>query len=269
MLWWFQEQIVFQPPTRHCAHTRRRPSGAAIAPPTAWNCSHTSWAIVHPMARSLLAFHGNADIARWFVPWATNVVRHTGACVMLPEYRGYDGIPGKPTYAASSHDAKAALAFAHDYLHVSPDRIVYFGHSLGSAIAAELAAASPPRALVLQARSRPRARIATRMFTIGVSALWTLISRVQFDTLARVHCASEPGVGRARRRGPRHSGPHGARGVRRRGAAGGVADRPRRRPQRRSRRRRRDYWAWLARAVRSRAAPPVNPVARAETKPAP
>lgn len=268
MLWWFQEQIVFQPPT-DIAQTSvaarqvqyRTSDGAELFAYIVGDCASDN--------SLLIAFHGNADIARWFVPWATDVVHHTGACVMLPEYRGYDGIAGKPTYAASSRDAKAALAFAHDSLHVAPDRIVYFGHSLGSAVAAELAAASPPRALVLQAPFSTARALATRMFTVGVSALWTIISRVHFNTLARVRSLQSPvwvahgdedmvipvRMGREVFAAAAHRGEllivpgAGHNDV---ADVGGA-----------------NYWQWLTRAVRSGMAPAVNPVAQAETKLAP
>jgi hypothetical protein len=191
MVWWFQDQIVFQPPhgiARTDVAARqvryRTADGLELFAYILGACTDTS-----PL---VLAFHGNADLARWLVPWASEVVRRTGACVMLPEYRGYDGAPGRPSYAASARDARAALDYARDSLHVPADRVVLFGHSLGTAIAAELAAVIAPRALVLQAPFSTARAIATRTFTVAVTGLWSLISHVHFDTLARVHALSSP-----------------------------------------------------------------------------
>ncbi len=140
----------------------------------------------------MLAFHGNADVARWLVPWAQKVVERTGLCVVLPEYRGYDGLDGVPSYASSARDALAAWEFTRDSLGVTPDRLVLFGHSLGSAIAAELADAATPRALILQSPFTKAQDMARRMFVPGLNALWRLISRVHFDTVARVRELATP-----------------------------------------------------------------------------
>ena len=72
----------------------------------------------------VLAFHGNADLARWLVPWAARAARETGACVVLPEYRGYDEVGGTPTYQNVAQDAVAAVSYVRDILRVSPDRII-------------------------------------------------------------------------------------------------------------------------------------------------
>lgn len=140
----------------------------------------------------VLAFHGNADLARWFVPWARDVATNTGAAVVLPEYRGYDGLAGTPTYEGSALDARAALALVRDGLDVPPDRLVYFGHSLGSAIAAELAVVLPPRTLILQAPLSSARAMAQQMWVPGLTRFWRWISRVHFDTTACVAALGIP-----------------------------------------------------------------------------
>jgi hypothetical protein len=145
-----------------------------------------------PESTVVLAFHGNAEVARWLVPWATTLARTTDACVVLAEYRGYDGLLGPPTYASSALDAHAALRYVLDSLNVPTSNLVYFGHSLGSAVAAELAATMPPRALVLQAPLSSARAMASRMIVPGLRAFFRLISRVHFDTLARVAGVTTP-----------------------------------------------------------------------------
>lgn len=190
-MWWYQERIVFQPPAgtapSEVAAKRvqyRATDGVDLFAYVVGEC--TADGLV------LLAFHGNADLARWFVPWAAVVSRDTGACVVIPEYRGYDGINGTPTYAGSALDAVAALGFVRDSMNVSADRVVYFGHSLGTAIAAELAAVSPPRTLVLQSPFSSARAMAARMFVPGLTAFWRIVSRVHFDTSARVRQLRSP-----------------------------------------------------------------------------
>ncbi|MGH7616091.1 MAG: alpha/beta hydrolase [Gemmatimonadaceae bacterium] len=191
LLWRFQEQVVFQPPGN-------------IAPspvPARQVRYHASDGVelfgylvgdCEPRARAVLAFHGNADVSRWFVPWATEVSRRYHVCVMLPEYRGYDGLAGAPTYDASSRDAHAALSYLRDTVGIASGHIAYFGHSLGSAIAVELASAAMPHVLVLQSPFSSARAMGARMFLPGLTAFWSLISRVHFDTVRRVRAAGAP-----------------------------------------------------------------------------
>ena len=141
----------------------------------------------------LLAFHGNADMAARQIGWAEEVVRRSGMAVMLAEYRGYAGLPGKPTYAGSQLDTDAAYDFARETLQVPQDRIAYFGHSLGTAIAAELAARRPPFALLLQSPFTSAQDMAR--FLIGpkpASFTWNHISRIHFNTVDRVKLLDVP-----------------------------------------------------------------------------
>ena len=191
MLWRNQERIVFQPPARvapsEVAAKRvayRARDGVELFAYVVGDCT--------PASTVVLAFHGNADIARWFVPWAAAVHEETDACVVLPEYRGYDGITTAPSYASSALDARAALELVRDSMHVSSDRIVYFGHSLGTAVAAELTSVATPRALVLQAPFSTARAMAARMFLPGLTTFWRVISRVHFDTIARVRALGAP-----------------------------------------------------------------------------
>jgi fermentation-respiration switch protein FrsA (DUF1100 family) len=191
LLWQFQERILFQPPvgivTSPAAARQvryRAADGAELFAFSVGDCT--------PESTVVLAFHGNAEVARWLVPWATTLARETDACVVLAEYRGYDGLPGPPSYASSARDARAALDYVVESLKVSPSNVVFFGHSLGSAIAAELAATAGPRALVLQAPFSSARAMASRMIVPGLRAFFRLISRVHFDTLARVAGAKAP-----------------------------------------------------------------------------
>jgi uncharacterized protein len=191
MLWWFQERIVFQPPESLAPAdvAARRVSylasdGARLFAYVVGECT--------PQTVVMLAFHGNADLARWLVPWAAVAARETGACVVVPEYRGYDGVVGAPAYAASALDARAALEFVRSTVGVPAANIVFFGHSLGTAIAAELSTVETPRVLILQSPFSSARAMAARMFLPGLTAFWRIISRVHFDTVARVQTLRAP-----------------------------------------------------------------------------
>jgi fermentation-respiration switch protein FrsA (DUF1100 family) len=190
-LWHFQERILFQPPvgidtspvTARQARYRAA-DGAELFAFVVGECT--------PRSTVVLAFHGNAEVSRWLIPWASRVAHETGACVVLAEYRGYDGLAGSPSYVSSALDARAALDFVVTSLNASPENVVLFGHSLGTAIAAELAMTFQPRALVLQAPFSSAKAMAARMIVPGVRAFFRIISRVHFDTVARVRGIAAP-----------------------------------------------------------------------------
>jgi fermentation-respiration switch protein FrsA (DUF1100 family) len=94
----------------------------------------------------VLYFHGNAESAVQNLPLAEELARH-GIDTFLAEYRGYSGLPGRPTETGLYQDAEAALrAFGE-----GPDLpgLVVVGRSLGSGVAVEIASRRPPRLLIL------------------------------------------------------------------------------------------------------------------------
>jgi pimeloyl-ACP methyl ester carboxylesterase len=65
---------------------------------------------------------------------------------------------------------------------VPRERVAYFGHSLGSAVAAELAELHPPAALLLQAPFSSARAMARLIISPPVVLAWRAISRIHFDT---------------------------------------------------------------------------------------
>ena len=100
-----------------------------------------------PGHRLVVVFNGNAGIRGGRAELGRSLAAE-GLGVLLTDYRGYGSNPGRPTEEGLARDARAAAAFAGE--QVPPDRIVYFGESLGAAVAIELATAQPPAALILR-----------------------------------------------------------------------------------------------------------------------
>jgi uncharacterized protein len=197
LLWVQQERVVFQPPRTPILAPVSGPGDVALRQVSYRASDDTplfAYVVGDPATSGhvMLAFHGNADLARWVVPWAIEVVRATGVAVLLPEYRGYDGIRGQPTYAGVMLDAIAALQFARDSLGMGPEQLAYFGHSLGSAVATELAAHTSPQVLILQSPFTSARAMAQRMLVPGLALFWRAISRVHYDTRNVVASLSLP-----------------------------------------------------------------------------
>jgi fermentation-respiration switch protein FrsA (DUF1100 family) len=98
---------------------------------------------------AVLIFNGNAGDRSHRLPLA-EALAERGHGVLLFDYRGYAGNPGTPTEDGLRNDARAALDALMARPDVDPDRIAYFGESLGAAVAGGLATERPPAALILR-----------------------------------------------------------------------------------------------------------------------
>ena len=189
-MWRLQERIVWQPP-RLAAY----PSGEARRIDYSSDDGQPLFAyVVGEPARApglIIAFHGNADLAVWTVPWAAEVQRRTGWAVLVAEYRGYGGLAGSPDYLSSQRDARATYRVAHEQLGVDARHIALYGHSLGSAVAVELASEHAPSVLILEAPFTSARDMARRMLA-PVAAVWGVVARVHFDTRSTVATLDVP-----------------------------------------------------------------------------
>src|SRR5712691_4251916 len=98
---------------------------------------------------TVLVFNGNAGNRAHRGPLAAALHRQ-GLQVLLVDYRGYGGNPGAPTERGLAADSRAARAYLAGRADVDASRIVYFGESLGTAVAIDLAVEHQPAALVLR-----------------------------------------------------------------------------------------------------------------------
>jgi fermentation-respiration switch protein FrsA (DUF1100 family) len=118
----------------------------------------------------------------WQLEWARSVEERSGYAVVLAEYRGYMSLGGNPTYSSTKLDALAAYNYLESAFGIDGTRMAYFGHSLGSAIAVELAEVHRPRALLLQSPFSSARAMARLIVTPPISVVWRAISRIHFDT---------------------------------------------------------------------------------------
>jgi fermentation-respiration switch protein FrsA (DUF1100 family) len=180
LVWGSQERILFQPPR------------LLEAPPESGRISYdavdgqrlTGFMVGDPKSAPgvLLCFHGNADLAVWQLDWARAVERHTRYAVFLAEYRGYMALGGSPTYSSTKLDARAAYDHLRIGFGVDRTRMAYFGHSLGSGVAAELAEIHPPAVLLLQSPFSSARAMARFIVWPHIAVVWRAISRIHFDT---------------------------------------------------------------------------------------
>ncbi len=137
--------------------------------------------------RALLFFHGNAGNAADRLERARLLNTRFGLDVFLVDYRGYGRSTGSPSEDGLYRDARAIYRAAGER-GFSPDRVVLFGESLGSAVAAELASEVPVGAVVLETPFLSVREMAREHYP------WVpaLLIRSRFDSAARVPSISAP-----------------------------------------------------------------------------
>ncbi len=146
-----------------------------------------AWYIPGTTDITLLWFHGNGGNISRRVDDLAMFHHRLGVNLMIIDYRGYGRSEGRPSVQGTHRDARAALVHLQGRPGVSPDRIVYFGRSLGTAVAVELAVAHPPMALILVspfASLKDMAHVAFPRLPVG----WLVGNKYDsLTSLAKVH----------------------------------------------------------------------------------
>ncbi len=132
----------------------------------------------------LLICHGNAgNISEAGRPLHYAGLRDLGLSLFAFDYRGYGESEGVPSEKGLYRDADAAYRYLRDTVGVPPERIVLFGHSLGSAVAVELASRVPAAGLILDGALTSVVERAQEMFPYA-PVRWIAASR--FPSIDRV-----------------------------------------------------------------------------------
>ncbi len=98
---------------------------------------------------AVVVFNGNAGHREFRAPLAAELSAR-GLTVLLFDYRGFGGNPGRPSEAGLLLDGRAARNFLAAASDLEPSRVVLLGESLGTGLAVALAAELAPAALILR-----------------------------------------------------------------------------------------------------------------------
>ena len=145
-----------------------------------------AWYFPGSLSSGVLVLNGNGGDRSMRAPLAVALNR-MGLSVLLFDYRGYGGNPGRPTEDGLAADARTA----REWLSARPgvDRVIYFGESLGAAVATRLAIEHPPEALVLRSPF-------TSLADVGaVHYPWLPVRRLLVDrypSIERIPSAPQP-----------------------------------------------------------------------------
>jgi fermentation-respiration switch protein FrsA (DUF1100 family) len=147
-LWLFQRRLIYFPAPGVPPVDERLPGWEEAAFETTDGLILHGWFTSPPEdAPVVVVFNGNAGNRAGRAPLGVGLAAE-GFGVLLFDYRGYGDNPGHPTAAGLALDARAAVQWTRQ--RAPGHDLVYFGESLGAAVATELALTDPPGALVLR-----------------------------------------------------------------------------------------------------------------------
>jgi fermentation-respiration switch protein FrsA (DUF1100 family) len=124
---------------------------------------------------TVIVFNGNAGNRSHRATLAAALAER-GVASVLFDYRGYGENPGVPSEEGLARDARAVRDQFAARADVDSARLVYFGESLGAAVALRLAIERPPLALILRSPFTSLADIGRRHYPV-LPVHWMLRDR--------------------------------------------------------------------------------------------
>ena len=134
-------------------------------------------------------FHGNAGNISHRLEDLMLLNSHLGVNILLFDYRGYGRSEGKVSEKGTYRDARGALDYLLSRDDVNPRKIVYFGRSLGAAVAVELATQHQPHGLILESAFSSVKDMAKAKYPF--LPLFLLV-RTKYDSISKIGTVSSP-----------------------------------------------------------------------------
>ncbi|HVM60051.1 MAG TPA: alpha/beta hydrolase [Verrucomicrobiae bacterium] len=131
---------------------------------------------------TVLLFHGNAgNMSHRFEKLA--VLHSLGVNAFIIDYRGYGRSEGAPDEQGTYRDSQAAYNYLIQQRKLPPRSVVLYGESLGSAIAADLAARVDVGGLIIEEAFTSIGDVGQKMFPF-LPVRWLV--RNKYDTLGKM-----------------------------------------------------------------------------------
>lgn len=138
----------------------------------------------------LLICHGNAgNLSEFERPLHYAGLRQLGLNLLAFDYRGYGESDGAPSEAGLYRDADAAYRYLREDRSVPASRIIIFGHSLGSAVAIDLASRVPSAGLIVEGALSSAVDRGAELYPY-IPVRWIAASR--FNSLDKISRVSVP-----------------------------------------------------------------------------
>ena len=195
LIYFKQSSLVFLPEMDRGFHASPEVAGLPFAPlnlATADGQSLDGWFVPADNKREsrglVIFFHGNAGNISHRLDYL-RMFRDLGIATLIIDYRGYGRSSGTPSEAGTYLDGAAAWRHATEALGFAAGRIVLFGESLGGGVAAQLAEANHPGALVLASTFTSVPDLGADLYPVLPIRM---LARIGYGTLARLPQISCP-----------------------------------------------------------------------------
>jgi uncharacterized protein len=191
-IWTLQSRFVFYPlPTLSASPTAHGISFTDVRIPLPSGALHGWWMPAAPDAPVILYLHGNGGNIGAYAEQAVRL-RRIEYSVLIIDYRGYGQSSGPfPSEHQVYEDAESAWRWlTNGPLNgnaIPPRQICIYGHSLGGAVAIELACHHPEAAALIVESSFTSARAMARHLQIFRPFPLRALLRQHFDSLAKLH----------------------------------------------------------------------------------
>jgi len=161
----------------------------AVTIKTKDNVTISAWYIPSRHERGIVLFcHGNAGNISHRLD-SIRMFHDLKLSVLIFDYRGYGRSEGSPTEEGTYLDAESAWDYLVNSKHISPEKIVLFGRSLGSAVAAEIALNHKAGALIIESGFTSVPDYGRKFFPYLPVRL---IARYHYSTIDKVNKISIP-----------------------------------------------------------------------------
>lgn len=190
VMWLLENRLVFHPVTAaqlwgECPDTAIQ--DVSVTSPEGRKV-HAWWLPRRADAPVFLLFPGNAGNLSGRGQSLLKIAGRLDTSALVFDYPGYGRSEGSPNEANCYDAAEGVIRWLRDQQGIPPDRVVYYGESLGGGVATELARRHPPRALILVKTFTSLPAAAKRHYP-WLPVYWLMSNR--FDSMSKlpdIHC---------------------------------------------------------------------------------
>lgn len=168
-------------------------ASSSVSPQGTSDRIHGWWLpAAQPDANVLLYLHGNASNLSANAEHASRLNR-LGFSVLIIDYRGYGKSDGDvPTEQGVYLDAQTAWNYLTQVRQIPPEKIFIYGHSLGGAIAIQLASQTPQAAgLIVESSFTSMTAVIRRTAAYNIFPIELILTQ-KFDSIDRVPALKMP-----------------------------------------------------------------------------
>jgi len=138
---------------------------------------------------TLLWFHGNAGNINRRLDNIKMLHDRVPVNVFIIDYRQFGKSEGKISEQGTYLDARAALSYLHSRKDIKNEKIIFFGRSLGSAVAVELAVKKKCCALILETPFTSIKEMGKKLYPF---LPFTIFLRTKYDSLSKIRDIKVP-----------------------------------------------------------------------------